>query len=228
MEIIGNSTLNLLNEHKYIFAFIGALLEGNFIMILSGALLRFGYFNFFGLVAVLISGYFLNGIVWYVLGRVVGHAIVEKWIKRFRSGRKLIGKLEGYFQDHSEKTIFITRVTYGISMFSFLIAGSLKMNFRKFLTVSLAATITWVLVVAGIGYGFGAGLQSLSNVAKGIAIGIMIVVFVLIILISISFVYWLRYFARTKFVKELEEHDSPVLSKVGELIRKAFHHKKNN
>lgn len=225
MEIIGNSTLNLLNEHKYIFSFIAALLEGNFIMILCGALFRFGYFNFFGLAAVLIGGYFLNGIFWYLIGRIAGHTIVEKWIKHFRTGRKLTDKLERYFQDHSIKTIFITRITYGISMFSFMIAGSLKMNFKKFLTVSLSATIIWVLVVAGIGYGFGAGLQSLGRVAKGMAVGLMMVIFALIVLVSISFVYWLRYFARTKFVKELENHESPVLSKIGEMIRRAFHHK---
>lgn len=223
MEIIGNSTLNLLNEHKYIFSFIAALLEGNFIMLLGGALLRFGYFNFFGLGAVLVGGYFLNGVFWYVVGRIAGHAIVEKWIKRFRIGKKIADKLENYFQDHSIRTIFITRVTYGISMFSFLIAGSLKMNLKKFFTVSLAATIVWVLVVGGIGYGFGAGFQTLSKIAKGITIGVTAILFVLIILISLSFVYWMRYFARTKFVKELENHESPILSKIGEIIRKAFH-----
>src|SRR4030042_4302740 len=101
MEIISNSTLNLLNEHKYIFSFIGALLEGNFFMILCGALFRFGYFNFFGLSAVLIGGYFLNGLFWYFLGRIAGHTVVEKWIKHFRTGRKITDKLEKYFQDHS-------------------------------------------------------------------------------------------------------------------------------
>lgn len=194
-------------------------------MILGGALLRFGYFNFFGLGAVLVGGYFLNGVFWYLAGRIAGHTIVEKWIKRFRIGRKIADKLERYFQDHSIKTIFITRITYGISMFSFLIAGSMKMNFKKFLTISFIGTIVWVLVVGGIGYGFGAGLQTLSKVAKGITIGITAVLFILMVLISSSFVYWMRYFARTKFIKDLENHESPFLSKVGELIRKAFRDK---
>lgn len=226
MDVINNSVLKLLYEHRYIFAFLGALFEGSFIMILSGALLRFGYVNFWGLTAVLISGYFLNGIGWYLLGRIGGNAIIEKFIKRFRVGRKIIGKLEGYFHEHSVKTIFWTRITYGFSMFGFMIAGSLKMNWKKFLSASLLAAIGWVLVVGGLGYGFGAGLQSLSKVAKDIAAGLFILIFVLIFLISLSFVYWMRYFARTQFVKDLENHQSLVLSKIGEMIRKAFHHKK--
>ena len=146
MDVIDNSVLKLLYEHRYIFAFLGALFEGSFIMILSGALLKFGYVNFWGLAAVLISGYFLNGIGWYLLGRIGGNAIIEKLIKRFRVGRKIIGKLEGYFQKHSVKTIFWTRITYGFSMFGFMIAGSLKMNWKKFLVRKL---------VGGYRLGFG-------------------------------------------------------------------------
>ena len=228
MDIIGNSVLKLLYEHRYIFVFLGALFEGNFIMILSGVLFRFGYFDFLELALVLIAGYFLNGIFWYLLGRIAGYIVVDKWIKHFRPGRKLIDKLEGYFQKHDTKTIFLTRITYGFSMLSFMVAGSLKMNFKKFLTVSFIAAIGWVIIMTGLGYGFGVGFQSLSKVAKGITVGVSVAVFILIILISLSFIYWMRYFARTKFVQDLENHDSYLLSKVGEVIKKAFHRKEKN
>lgn len=69
---INNSVLQLLYEHRYIFAFLAAMLEGTFIMILSGVLFRFGYFNLWQLFAVLVVGYFLNGLFWYLLGRLGG------------------------------------------------------------------------------------------------------------------------------------------------------------
>ncbi|MFH1129115.1 MAG: DedA family protein [Patescibacteria group bacterium] len=228
IDIINNSVLKLLYEHRYIFAFLGALFEGTFIMILSGVLLRFGYFNFFDLIVVLIVGYFLNGLLWFVLGRIAGHTIVDKWIKHFKTGKRFADKIEGYFKEHSYRTIFLTRITYGISMFSFMIAGSLKMNWKKFITISLLATVGWVLLVGGIGYGFGASIQSLSSVTKGVTIGISLTIIAVMILFALSIVYWLRYFARTKFVQELENHDSIILSKIGETIRKSFHHKKND
>jgi hypothetical protein len=35
----------------------------------------------------------------------------------------------------------------------------------------------------------------------------------------------MRYFAGTKFMEDLENHDSPILSRTGEFIRRAFHYK---
>jgi membrane protein DedA with SNARE-associated domain len=225
MDVIHSSVLQLLYEHRYIFAFAGSMLEGNFTIILCGVLLKFGYFNIWGLTLALLIGYFTNGLIWYFLGRIFGHTVIEKWIKKFKFGKKVADKFEYYFQQHSVKTLFLTRITYGLSMFSFMIAGSLKMNFKKFLIVSLAGCVGWVLITVGLGYGFGAGFQTLSRATEGIALGIAIVIGVLIVLASLSVVYWMRYFARTQFVKDLEEHDSFLLSKTGEFIRKAFHHK---
>jgi len=225
MDVIDNSVLNLLYDHRYVFAFLAALLEGTFIMVLSGVLFRFGYFNLWEIFAVLVVGYFLNGVFWYLVGRVGGHQIIEKFIKRFKVGRKGMDKLEEYFNRHSAKTIFLTRITYGIAMFAFMIAGSLKMKWKKFASISLLATVIWVLGVGAIGYGFGASLQSLSGVTRGITIGIIAIIILLMVLVSVSFIAWMRYFARTQFVKDLENHDSVVLSTIGGFIRKGFHQK---
>jgi membrane protein DedA with SNARE-associated domain len=231
MDVIGDinsinsSVLQLLYEHRYVFAFLAAMLEGTFIMVLGGVLFKFGYFNLWHLLAVLIVGYFLNGLFWYLLGRIGGHHVIEKFIKRFKAGKRGMDKLEAYFNRHSTKTLFLTRITYGIGMFTFMIAGSLKMKFKKFVLINTVTTIIWTLMVGAIGYGFGASLQSLGRVTRGVTIGIIAIVFLLIILISISFVAWMRYFARTQFIKDLEGHDSIILSKIGGFVRKSFHQK---
>ncbi|HNU96783.1 MAG TPA: DedA family protein [Candidatus Portnoybacteria bacterium] len=227
MDIVGNdinnSALQLLYEHRYIFVFLAAALEGTFIMVLSGVLFKLGYFNFWPLFTVLVVGYFLNGIFWYLLGRLGGHHLVEKFIKKFKTGRRGMEKLEEYFSNHAEKTLFLTRITYGIGMFAFMIAGSLRMKWKKFTAINMVAAAVWVIGMSALGYGFGAGLGLLKNVTKGITTGIIVIIFLLIILISVSFVAWMRYFAKTRFVKDLENHDSLVLSSIGGFIRKAFH-----
>lgn len=225
MDVIDNSLLNLLYEHRYIFAFIAAMLEGTFIMVLSGVLFKFGYFDLGNLLIVLIAGYFLNGVFWYMVGRLGGTQLIEKFIKKFKVGKRIMDKLEEYFNHHSVKTLFLTRITYGVGMFTFMIAGSLKMKWKKFAPVNIIATIIWVLGIGAIGYGFGASLGLLKNVTKGVTVGIIGIIILLIILISISFIAWMRYFARTQFVKDLENHDSLVLSSIGGFIRKAFHSK---
>jgi len=220
MEIVStNSVLNLLYTHRYIFSFLGAFFEGTFIMILTGVLYKLGYFKFWALLSVLLSGYFLNGVTWYLIGRYGGNQVLEKWGKRLHLTKNLIEKLEEYFKNHSARTLFITRITYGFSMLSFMIAGSFKMKFKKFAAVNLAATIIWVLGLVGIGYIFGASYKALSIVTKSIRIGLTIGIFAIIVLISFLIVYWLRWFARTKFIQDLSEHkESEFLRWVGEKI----------
>lgn len=207
MDIIANTVANLFYEHRYIFAFLGALFEGTFIMILAGVFYKLGYFNFWGLMAVLVGGYITNGLIWYAIGRFGGHKILEKWGRRIHLTRNIIERLEDYFQRHSVKTLFITRITYGLSMYAFMIAGSFKMNMKKFLTVSFAATVVWVLVLTGLGYVFGVSYGALAIVNKTITVGLAVLISVVIVLISFLVIYWLRKIAKTEFMEKLSENN---------------------
>jgi len=228
MEVISTNTIiNLLYEHRYIFAFLGAFFEGTFIMILAGVLYKFGYFKFWGLMAALFSGYFLNGIAWYLIGRCGGNRILEKWGRRLHITKNLLEKLEDYFKNHSVKTIFITRITWGFSMVTFIIAGAFKMNFKKFLIVSIAASIVWISATLGLGYIFGASYRALGVITRSIAIGLNIVFFVIIVLISILIVYWLKRFARTKFMKKITKNNQfQFLHRISEAINNLVNGKK--
>jgi membrane protein DedA with SNARE-associated domain len=225
MEIIANSILNLLSEHRYIFSFLGALFEGTYIMILTGVLFKFGYFKFWGLITVLTAGYFLNGVGFYLIGRIGGHRVLEKWGKRLHITRKLLEKLEEYFKKHSIKTLFITRITYGLSIPTFIIAGSFKMKWKKFIVVNLVAAIVWILGMVGLGYVFGVSYKALGVVTKTVSIGLVIALFVIIVLFSILIIYWLRKFAKTKFIKGLENHRFMFLRGVGTVISKLVNNK---
>lgn len=220
MEIVStNSVLNLLYTHRYIFTFLGALFEGTFIMILAGVLYKFGYFNFWALMTVLLTGYFLSGIGWYLVGRYGGNKILDRWGRRLHLTKNLIKKLEEYFKNHSVKTLFITRITYGLGMVVLIIAGSFKMSWRKFLSVNVVGSIIWILATLGLGYIFGVSYRALGIITKTITLGLTIALFIILVLISILIVYWLRWFARTKFIQDLSEHkESGFLRWLGEKI----------
>jgi membrane protein DedA with SNARE-associated domain len=153
------------------------------------------------------------------VGRFGGNAVLEKWGKRLHFTRNLVERLEEYFKNHSVKTLFITRITWGFSMLSFMIAGSFKMKFKKFAVINLVTAIIWVFSMVGIGYIFGASYKALSIVTKSIRLGLTIGLFAVIVLISFLIVYWLRWFARTKFIQDLsEQKNSQFLRWLGEKI----------
>lgn len=227
MDVVIDTLLNLLYEHRYIFIFVGAILEGAYIMVLAGVLLKLGFFNVWGLSAVLLLGYFFHGILFYMLGRIGGHQILEKWVKRFHLTKKLIEKLEKYFKKHSVKTLFITRITYGLCVPALIVAGSFKMNWKKFISVIFVANFIWVFATVGLGYVFGIGYEALGTVVKTISIAFMIISFVLIIFLSFFIVHWLRRFARTKFIKRLEKQSFAFIRGVGKIISNSFDNGKN-
>jgi membrane protein DedA with SNARE-associated domain len=228
MEIIANSVSNLLYEHRYIFAFLGALFEGTYIMILAGVLFKFGYFNFWGLIGILTLGYFLNGLGFYLIGRMGGHKVLKKWGKRLHLTKKLLERIEKYFKKHSVKTLFITRLTYGLSWAALIIAGSFKMKWKKFLLINLVTDIIWVGAMFGLGYVFGVSYRALIVVTKTITLGLTIILFAIIILISFLILFWLRWFAKSKLLKRLENNRFQFLERVGKVIDNLVNNKKRD
>jgi len=228
MEVVStNSIVTLLYEHRYIFAFLGALFEGTFIMLLSGLLYKFGYFNFWGLITVLLSGYFLNGLMWYLIGRAGGYKILDRWGRRMHLTRRLIEKIEHYFKKHSIKTIFLTRITYGFSMYVLMIAGSLKMKWKKILPITFLAAIIWVFVMMSLGYVFGLGYGAIGKITKTIAVGLTILLFATITIISVSTVYLLIKFAKKIFINDVEKEEDSFFEKTGKIFNNLFKDKKD-
>jgi len=228
MEIIANSVGNLLYEHRYIFAFLGAIFEGNFIMILGGVFYKFGYFKFWNVFLTLLAGYVVNGFLFYYIGFFGGHKILEKWSKKFHLAQGIIEKLEEYFKKHSVKTLFIVRITYGLTMPTFILAGSLKMKLKNFFIVTLLASIIWVLGLMALGYVFGTTYKAVGIVTKTITVWLSIAIFVIIILLSFGIVIWFRKFAGTKFIEKLSQHNgSPIIRWAASIIKKLAKNKNN-
>jgi len=222
MELIGKTILQLLDQHKYIFAFLGAFFEGTFIMLLAGVLYKLGLFKLWGIMLVLVIGYMGNAFMYYLIGRLGSSTVLEKWGRRQHLTSGLLNKIKDYFQKHNTKALFITRITYGFSSIVMIMSGSFKMKIKKYLIINFFATIIWVGALFGLGYVFGTSYKALGVIIKKIEIGVTIVLFIGLISFSVAVVYGLRVFARTKFIKNLENHPSSFLRGVGNIVTKAF------
>lgn len=221
MTEILNIILSFFYEHRYIFAFLGSIFEGTNIMLLAGFLSKLSIFKFWNILIVLLVGYFINGYGLYMLGRFGGRKILEKWGPRFFLTKERLIKLEDYFKKHTVKALVITRITYGISTYVFIIAGIFRTKFRKFFWCNLLASSAWVLIMFGIGYSFGASYELLGKVAKVVAVWLGVIVFIVVIVTAVWIVYWLRQKAKIKFLEKLFNHAGwEKLKQIGDKIRK--------
>ena len=192
-----------LYQHRYVFAFLGALTEGTNIMLLSGFLYKLGLFKFWNILLTLFVAYIINGYVWYAIGRWGGRKILEKWGPRFFLTKERFKKLENYFERHTIKALIITRITYGLSAWVFIIAGIFKTKLRKFTWCNLAAAVIWVLMMFIIGYSFGVSYELLSKMVKLVAVWMVAVLFTATVLVAAGLVYWLRKKAEIKFIEKI-------------------------
>lgn len=202
MNELINIITPFLYQHRYLFAFLGALFEGTNIMLLGGLLYKLGIFKFWNILIILLVGYFINGYGWYALGRLGGRKILERRKTRFLT-RGHLRKLENYFKKHTSKALVITRITYGISSYVFILAGILKTKARQFFWCNFVATFIWVLMMFGIGYSFGASYELLSKIARVVAVWLVVVLFIVTILVAAGFVFWMRKKARVRFIENI-------------------------
>ncbi len=195
-----------LYQHRYIFAFLGAVFEGTNIMLLAGFLYRLEVFKFWNLFFILFGGYILNGYFFYLLGRWGGRDFLEKWGPRFFLTQERIKKLEAYFKKHTVKTLLITRITYGLGAYVFVIAGIFKTKAKKFLWCNLFASFVWVSMMFTVGYIFGVSYEALSSLIRVVAVWVTVVLFIAIIAIPIALVFWMRKRAGKRFIETITNH----------------------
>lgn len=150
----------------YWIAFLAALLEtilivglfipGSTIVLIFGALAANGYYDFGDLVWFAVVAALIGDNINYYIGRKYGYLWVgNKWFikeKHFEKGRR-------FFNTYGAKTLLLGRLIPGLKETFPFIAGSVKMDMRKFLFWDLLGCIVWSLAFLSAGYLFGSSLS---------------------------------------------------------------------
>jgi membrane-associated protein len=179
--------MNLLLTHGYAVIFIGAALD-NFGLPASGDVVLFagGWFSNIGRAAlplVMLSGFAGaltsdNAVYW--IGRTGGRPLVDRVLKmrflHFLISEKHLARVEGYFETHGGKMVFVGRFGPGLRSMTPLFAGVSRMKYYKFLPCNLSAAAVWAVTYTLVGYAFGAYWSDLLAVAKSFGYGIIALV----------------------------------------------------
>src|SRR3989338_11321263 len=101
-------------------------------IILSGFLASIGSVEFWPVLLIVLAGEILNGYMWYAVGYFGGAKPIDKWGRKDEKSRKIIEKVEEYFNRYSGRAIILTKLTFSLTIATLIMAGSLKYDFRKF------------------------------------------------------------------------------------------------
>jgi len=168
---------DLLIAHGYIVIFVGAALD-NFGLPASGDVVLFagGFFANEGraslplvMLAGALGGWTTDN-AYYWLGRKGGRPLLNRIAKmrilHFLVSEKNLARVEGYFESHGGKTVFVGRFGPGLRSMTPLFAGITRMSYARFLPYNLAAVVTWAVAYTLVGYVFGEYWEELLAVAR--------------------------------------------------------------
>lgn len=178
----GQTVLNLLIAYKYWLLFPLAALEGPVVALLAGFLVYLGYLSFLPAYLLLLLGDLIPDTVYYYLGRYGDQKqLLQKYGAKHDFIIKNFNLVDNLWRDHGRKTMFLSKLAYGLSTIFLISAGLVKMPFKKFFSYAFPITVFQYGVIMLAGYYLG---HSYALAEKYIAAGAYVVAGVLVIFIA--------------------------------------------
>jgi membrane protein DedA with SNARE-associated domain len=198
-------TVELILAYRYWIMVPLSFIEGPIVAFFAGTLASAGYFN----VWVLMVFFFVRDVVvdlgCYYLGYFGGERPwVKKIIRKFGVTDEHLGEVHALWERNPGKTMFLSKLSYGVAAGFIVVAGLVKMSLRQFMTYGAIVAVLHYGVLLGLGYFFGASFgSSLVGLIEKIP-------YVIGILATIAIAY---YFFKRYINKKLEQAEKEVSAK---------------
>ncbi len=145
----------LVATYGYPAALVGALFEGETVLVIAGLFAHRGILAFPLLVALGAIGGALGDIAYFTLGRKYGAALLERYPK-FGPAAK---KAEALIARHPELAVFGIRFLYGLRTVGPAVIGASAIRWPRFLLLNALGALTWSTCWVGTGYVLGEAAQ---------------------------------------------------------------------
>jgi membrane protein DedA with SNARE-associated domain len=170
----------LIEKYGYVATFVGTILEGESLLILSGLCAHRGYLSFPGVVIVGALGGTLGDMIFFMIGRHYG----PRFLQRFPRFAPAASRVHAMIERHSTLTILAVRFMYGLRTAGPTIIGTTRIPFAEFALLNAVGALVWSACWAGAGYLVGKTAEHfLGNLARierevfgAVILGIVLVV----------------------------------------------------
>jgi len=145
----------LIEKYGYLATFVGSLIEGETLLILSGLAAHRGYLDFFIVVLMGAAGGALGDLGFFLVGR---HNR-EHFVQRFPKLQPGIERVRRMIERYPTATIFGVRFLYGLRVVGPVAIGSTRISLLRFVVANAAGALAWSVCWAGAGYLLGHAAQ---------------------------------------------------------------------
>lgn len=187
-------TAQLILEYRYLILIPLTFLEGPIVAFIAGTLASVGYFNIFALGAL----FFVRDVGMDLACYAIGHYGWQwPWVRRMAAKAGItdahLGDVQHLWHHHGFKTMFLSKLSYGIAAAFIVVAGVVRMSLKRFVVYGVFVTIlqygTLLLLGYFLGTAFGGTvetvLRSIEYILIIVAVG------------AIGYIFFKRYIRRS-------------------------------
>jgi membrane protein DedA with SNARE-associated domain len=119
-----------------------------------------------------------GGELGFALGRHGGRPLIERYRHVFRVRMESVERGERLFEKYGAATVFLARFLFGMRVLASLLAGALRMPWRKFFLFNFLGAAVWVTAICSAGYLFGGHWGRLARDLRRFDLAVLIAVVV--------------------------------------------------
>lgn len=150
------SLVDLLSRYGYAAVFVGALLEGETMLLMAGFAAHRGYLELWWVIVAAFAGGALGDQVVYFYAARHGRA----WLETKPGLRARVARVEPHVRRHGNLIIVGFRFLYGLRTVIPIAIALCGVPPRRFVPLSILSAVPWSILVAGAGYFFGQATET--------------------------------------------------------------------
>lgn len=186
--------VKLIENHQslaYVILFLGVIVEGEFVLIISGILAHLGAINILGILPLVFFGAITKTISWYYLGFFLNKFLPKNKLVKFLE-KKVFYFLPN-FRGKPFWSIFISKFIIGVNHIVLVLAGFFKVKFKTYFKAEFFSSILWVPIMFFLGYFFSYTALSLTKDLRKFIIIVALFIFGFLILEKIITFFYELY-----------------------------------
>jgi len=181
------------SDYGYTAVFLGVFLEsfglptpGESLMIAGALLASRGQLNIYWVLLLCWIAAVAGDNIGYVIGKKGGRPLVLRYGPRVRIKHEHIERVEGFFERHGGAVVLFARFVVVLRQLNGIVAGTMGMNWWRFLIYNAAGAALWVGFWAGLAYNLGRRFREIMAWASSLE---PIVVVIAVAAIAVVLVY---------------------------------------
>ena len=134
---------------------LGLPLPGESLLILTAILAGRGEMSFPGLLVAAWAGAVIGDNVGYLVGRTLGHRVAARYGGKIGLTEERLRRVEAVFAHYGPVTVAFARFVNVLRQLNGFVAGTMKMDWRRFLAFNALGAALWVLAWTMAGFYLG-------------------------------------------------------------------------